>query len=327
MDPESDNSDRESSELLILVSVEITLRKTCEKGEKAQTDSEDVCEIGVVFGVVSHGDVDEGIEVDIGEVAREIVHEVDGNACEESAVEDSTGHDRVRGVETVPCDPSSKEDTPDDDKGNHRRILPSSLGGVLQGHGSEQACECETEEKETESVEAAPVVYCRLDEARSVDGILAGQDLLAIVGGRSERECSEFLGSSVADKQDGDGGGNQDGDDDAKHSVSPSPTVLAVRTDPIGDQASDECVDDEGEGNCSLDCTSPLEGSDIGNDQTVEVRDTGIAEGVDDLTSRDGLDVVGSSSHGVPDSVKGDGNGKSDGSRKDVGDLALGRFF
>jgi hypothetical protein len=54
-----DDSDRQTSELLVFVSVEVSLSETSDEGEEAQTDSEDVGEVSVVLCAVSHGDVDE----------------------------------------------------------------------------------------------------------------------------------------------------------------------------------------------------------------------------------------------------------------------------
>lgn len=197
----------------------------------------------------------------------------------------------------------------------------------MEGHWGEKASKGKTEEEETETVQSSPVVDGSLKETRTSNGVLAGNDLLSVVGRRGKRKCTEFLGSTVTDQEDNDGRGDEHWDNDAEHSVSPSPAVLdpsriqAVCVDAVGDIASDEGVEDEGEGDGSLDSASPFERGDVGNDEAVQVVDTGVTERVDDLTGSDGLDVVGSGGHRVADGVERDRHSQGNRSREDVGDL------
>lgn len=59
LNTESEDTDGQTCELLILVSVEVSLSETSEEGEEAQTDSKDVGEVGVVLGVEIGHDEDE----------------------------------------------------------------------------------------------------------------------------------------------------------------------------------------------------------------------------------------------------------------------------
>jgi hypothetical protein len=55
-----------------------------------------------------------------------------------------------------------------------------------------------------------------------------------------------------------------------KKTYTPSPSIGTVSIDTTSDETSNKGIDDVGKIDCSVDECSPLKGSDIGNDQTVD---------------------------------------------------------
>jgi hypothetical protein len=81
---------------------------------------------------------------------------------------------------------------------------------------------------------------------------------------------TQFLCSVITPEKHNDRRGDTDRNKNRKHPISPPPTVSAsVRIDTLSNRSSEETIDDIRCGNSSLDSSSPLKGSDIGNDDSI----------------------------------------------------------
>lgn len=76
----------------------------------------------------------------------------DARSQDGGVLEELVRHDRVLGVLRVPETEAGEDDEPDDDHGDHARIVPLAIGQGSQGEGQEDESKRSGDEEQTDKV-------------------------------------------------------------------------------------------------------------------------------------------------------------------------------